>query len=50
LQTNWADEFWGIWGIFGRNISTMLSIIQPLFIQKTKLLNPHPKHLFGIGI
>ena len=21
-QTNWADEFWGIWGIFGRFIST----------------------------
>ena len=19
-QTNWADEFWGIWGIFGRTI------------------------------
>jgi len=58
-QTNWADKFWGIWGIFGRNMSTnfgtvsplsMLSIIQPLFLQKTKPLYPHPKYLFGIGI
>ena len=44
-QTNWADKVWGIWGIFGRTISThfgtvsplsMFSIIQPLFLQKTK--------------
>ena len=56
-QTNWVDKFWGIWGIFGQTISThfgimsplsMLSIIQPLFLQKT--LYPHPKYLFGIGI
>jgi hypothetical protein len=42
-QTNWADKFWDIWGIFGRIISThfgtvsrlsMFSIIQPLFLQK----------------
>jgi hypothetical protein len=55
----WADKFWGIWGIFGRNISThfgtvtslsMFSIIQPLFLQKTKPLYPHPKYLFGIEI
>ena len=26
----------------------MFSIIQPLFLQKTKPLYPHPKHLFGI--
>ena len=41
----WADKFWGIWGIFGQTISShfgtvsplsMFSIIQPLFIQKTK--------------
>ena len=39
--------FWGIWGIFDRTISThfgtvsslsMFSIIQPLFLQKTKPL------------
>ena len=51
-QSNWADKFWGIWGIFGQTISThfgtvsplfMFSIIQPLFLQKTKPLNPHPK-------
>ena len=28
----------------------MFSIIQPLFLQKTKPLNPNPKYLFGIGI
>ena len=49
-QTNWADKFWGIWGIFGQTISThfgtvsplsMFSIIQPLFLQKIK-----PVHIF----
>ena len=58
-QKNWADKFWGIWGIFCQNISTrfltvsllsMLSIIQPLFLQKTKALYLHPKYLFVIGI
>ena len=41
-QTNWADKFWVIWGIFGPTISahfgtvsplSMFSIIQPLFLQ-----------------
>ena len=63
MQTNWADKFWGIWGIFGQTISThfgtvsplsMFSIIQPLFLQKTNLgiratLYPH-KVLLGPGI
>jgi hypothetical protein len=58
-QTNWANKLTGIWGIFGQTISThfgtvsplsMFSIIQPLFLQKTKPLYPHPKYLFGIGI
>jgi hypothetical protein len=58
-KTNCADKFWGIWGIFGQTISThfgtvsplsMFSIIQPLFLQQTKPLYPHPKYLFGIGI
>ena len=44
-QTIWADKFGGIWGIFGRFISThfgtvsslsMFSIHQRLFLQKTK--------------
>ena len=57
-QTNWADTFWGIWGIFGQTISTqfvtvsplsMFSIIQPLLQQKTRPLYPHPKYLFGLG-
>ena len=50
----WADK---IWGIFGQFISThfgtvsplsMFSINQPLFLQKTKLLYPNPKYLFGL--
>ena len=58
-QTFWTEIFWGIWGIFGQNISThfgtvsslsMFSIIQPLFLQKTKPLYPTPKYLFGSGI
>ena len=28
----------------------MFSIIQPLFLQKTEPLYPHPKYLFGILI
>ena len=49
-QTNWC-----IWGIFGRTISThfgtvsplsMFSIIQPLFLQKTKPLYPHPNGIW----
>ena len=41
-QTIWTDIFWGIWGTFGRFISTdfgtlsplsMFSINQPLFLQ-----------------
>ena len=46
-------------GIFGQTFSTyfgtvsplsMFSIIQPIFLQKTTPLYPHPKYLFGIGI
>jgi hypothetical protein len=29
---------------------SIFSIIQPLFLQGTKPLYPHPKCLFGIGI
>ena len=48
-----------IWDIFGQTISThfgtvnsmsMFSIIQPLFLQKTKPLHPDFKHLFWIMI
>jgi hypothetical protein len=51
-QTNWADKFWGIWGILGGTLNThfgtvsplsMFSIIQPLFLQNTKPLYPHPQ-------
>jgi hypothetical protein len=56
-QTNWADKFWGIWGIFDQTISpkigllSMFSIIQPLFpqIKETKPSYPHPKYLLGIA-
>ena len=58
-QKNWADKFWGIWGILGQTIGThfgtvsplsMFSINQPLFLQKAKPLYPHPKYLFGSRI
>ena len=28
-QTNWAEIFWGIWGIFGQTISTILTLWVP---------------------
>ena len=43
VQTNWAENFWGIWDIFDQTISThfdtvsplsMFSLIQALFLQK----------------
>ena len=56
----WAHKFWGIWCIFSQTIQTILVkyigplsmffIIQPLFLQKTKPLYSHPKHLFGMWI
>ena len=55
-QTNWAESFWGIWGIFGWTINThfvtvgSLSMFLPLFLQKTKPLYPTPKYLFGSGV
>jgi hypothetical protein len=48
-QTNWADKFWDIWGIFSQTIRTHISTvsllsmffnIQPLFLQKTIPLYP----------
>ena len=63
IQNFWAwEDKLGIRGIFGQTISTsfstvsplpMFSIIQPLFLQKTKPLYPHPKYhpiLFVIRI
>ena len=59
IQNFWAGTLWGVWGIFRQTISThfgtastlsMFSIIQPLFLQKTKPLYPHLKYLFGIAI
>ena len=50
-------KFFEAFGVF--SISThfgtvsplsMFSIIQPLFLKKTKTLHPTPKYLFGIGI
>ena len=43
-QTNWTDEFWGIWDIFGQIISThfgMFSITQPLFLQKKPFISTY---------
>ena len=54
-QTNWAENFWGIWGTISTYFGTvgslsMFSINQPLFLQKTKPLYQYPKYLFGVGI
>ena len=57
----WADKlggqigqiYSGAFGVFSAELSapmSMFSIIQPLFLQKTKLLYPRPKHLFGIEV
>jgi hypothetical protein len=54
--TNWADKFWGIWGIFDQFISThfgtvsplsMFSINQPLFLQKVNLYIHIPNIYLG---
>jgi hypothetical protein len=47
----WGINF-GAFGIFSVDLSApiLVSINEPLFLQKTKLLYPHPKYLFGIGI
>ena len=43
-QTNWADEFWGIWGIFVQTISYQL------FLQKKLSLYIHiPNNYFRLG-
>jgi hypothetical protein len=57
-QTNWADKFWGIWDIFGQTISSfgtmsplsMFYNIQPLFLQKTNPLYPHPLLFIYLGL
>ena len=45
-QTNWANKFWGIWGIFGQTISTHFdtlsifnSIIQALFLKSQAFIS-----------
>ena len=58
-QTNWADKFWGIWGIFCQTLGThfgtvsplfIFSIIQPLFLQKKLSLYIHIPHIYlGLG-
>ena len=57
-QTNWADKFCGIWGIFSGFISnhfgtmspfSMFSINQPLFLQKTSLYIHIPNIYLGLG-
>ena len=59
IETFGLGPISGIWGIFGLFISThfgavsplsMVSINEPLFLQKTKPLYTNPKYLFGIGI
>ena len=57
-QTNWADKFWGIWGIFGRTISTQAIFVQcpcfPLFnhyfYKKLSLYIHIPNIYLGLGL
>ena len=54
-QTDWADKFWDIWGIFGWTILVQWVPYPffPLFnhyFSKKASLYPHSKYLFGIGI
>ena len=59
-QTNWADKFWGISGIFGQTISTHFGTVSETLVHvfhhstiistKNKLLYPHPKYVIGFGI
>ena len=58
-QTNWADKFWGIWGIFSQCFNShfgtvsplsMFSINQPLFLQKKPSLYIQiPNTWLGLG-
>jgi hypothetical protein len=55
----WADQFWGIWGIFEEFISThfgivsplsLFSINEPLFLQKKlRLYIQIPNIYLGLG-
>ena len=56
-QTNWADKFWGIWGIFGPNFGTLrslsiFSIIELLFLKnqafELELVSKELNHLAAI--
>ena len=48
-QTPTGQEM-SIFHLCAVSLLSMFSIIQPLFLQKTKPLYPHPKYVFGIGI
>jgi hypothetical protein len=47
-QTNWADKFWGIWGIFGRIISTHFPLINYYFYKKLSLFIQIPNIYLGL--
>ena len=58
-QTNWAENYRGIWSIFGQFISTHFGTLSPMFmfsinqllsLKKTEPLYPNLKYLFRIGI
>ena len=49
-ETNWVENNWGSWGIFGQNISTHFGTVGHLSMFSIKPLYPHPKYLFGIGV
>ena len=58
VQTMWADKFWGIWGIFGQNISLHFGTVSLVCVFhystsisiKTEHLHPHPKYSFGTWV
>ena len=53
-QTNWADKFWGIWGIFDRTISTHFCPCFPLFnhhfYKKLSVYIHIPNIYLGLGL
>ena len=46
-QTNWADKFWGTWGIFGQTISTASNHYDRINQSKPKNPENHNLHRSG---
>jgi hypothetical protein len=49
-QTNWADKSWGIWGIVGQTISTLVfHIFNHYFYKKLSLYIHIPNIYLNLG-